>query len=265
MTNGIDTTFDRMATVSLDDLNAEAALLTRTDRKYVITADELDVVLAGVPALRVLEIDGRRSSRYESTYLDTVELDSWSASARGRRHRWKVRTRAYADTGECWLEVKTRGYRGVTVKERVLHAHSDRLNICDGSGDWVRERLRAAGVEGIDPQDLVATLDTRYLRTTLLLPDGAGRATVDRELRWNSGHGALQVGDVLVVETKSGSPLPGPLDRRLWELGHRPTRISKYGTGLALLTPNLQRNRWHRVTSRLLDQHVHLPEAAAAS
>ena len=67
----------------------------------------------------------------------------------------------------------------------------------------------------------------------------AGRATIDRDLSWVSGHGTAEVGDVLVVETKSGTARPGPLDRRLWGLGHRPVRISKYGTGLALLTPDL--------------------------
>jgi hypothetical protein len=107
-------------------------------------------------------------------------------------------------------------------------------------------------VHHVDPAGLVATLHTSYRRTTLLLDASAGRATIDRDLRWVSSHGAAEVGDVLVVETKSVTARPGPLDRRLWELGHRPTRISKYGTGLALLTPELAGNRWHRVTSRHL-------------
>jgi hypothetical protein len=110
----------------------------------------------------------------------------------------------------------------------------------------------------------VATLHTSYLRTTLLLDAHAGRATIDRDLRWVSPHGTAEVGEVLVVETKSGSTRPGPLDRRLWELGHRPVRISKYGTGLALLTPDLQRNRWHRVTSRHLADHLTLREGVLA-
>jgi hypothetical protein len=245
---------DHLPTVSLDELNAAAELLTRVDRKYVIPAGDLDAVLTGLyptgrAGLRVLEIDGRRESRYESTYLDTVDLDSWTSAAHQRRRRWKVRTRTYADTGERWLEVKTRGTRGTTVKERLPHDGSD---VTGPAAEWVRDRLAAAYVPDVDPSGLVATLHTAYRRTTLMLPADGGRATVDRDLRWVSGHGSAEVGDVLVVETKSGSRRPGPLDRRLWELGHRPVRISKYGTGLALLTPDLQRNRWHRVTSRHL-------------
>jgi hypothetical protein len=255
------TGLDRLPAVSLAELNAEAALLARVDRKYVVPAGDLDALVAGVPGLRVLEIDGRRASRYESTYLDTVGLDSWTTSAQARRRRWKVRTRVYADTGERWLEVKTRGRRGATVKERLPHDDAAGTAPADG---WVRDRLVAARVHGVDPADLVATLHTSYRRTTLLLPDGAGRVTLDRHLRWATAHGTAEVGDLLVVETKSASAGPGPLDRRLWELGHRPTRLSKYGTGLALLTPDLPGNRWHRVTSRHLAGHLTVrPEVAA--
>ena len=255
---------DHLTAVSLDELNAEAALLTRVDRKYVIATAELDAVLTGIAGMRVLEIDGRRASRYESTYLDTVDLDSWTASAHRRRRRWKVRTRVYADTGACWLEVKTRGRRGETVKERLPHPSADRLEVPAAAGDWVRDRLGAAHVHDVDPGGLVPTLHTSYVRTTLLLDARAGRATIDRDLRWVSGHGTAEVGDVLVVETKSGTTRPGQLDRRLWQLGHRPIRISKYGTGLALLTPDLQLNRWHRVTSRHLADHLTLREGVLA-
>jgi hypothetical protein len=248
-------------TVSLDELNAAAELLTRVDRKYVIPAGELDAVVTGIDGLRVLEVDGRRESRYESTYLDTVDLDSWTGAAHQRRRRWKVRTRTYADTGERWLEVKTRGPRGTTVKERLPH---DGTDVTGPAAEWVRDRLAAAYVRDVDPSGLVATLHTGYRRTTLMLPADGGRATVDRDLHWVSGHGSAEVGDVLVVETKAGSHRPGPLDRRLWELGHRPVRISKYGTGLALLTPDLQRNRWHRVTARHLADHLTLHEGALA-
>lgn len=247
-----------LPSVGLAELDATAALLTRTDRKYVVAADELDVIVTGLhppgtAGLRVLEIDGRRTSRYESTYLDTVGLDSWAAAAHRRRRRWKVRTRTYADTGERWLEVKTRGPRGTTVKERLPHDGSEITGPVDA---WVRDRLAAAHVRDVDPAGLVETLHTSYRRTTLLLPGDAGRATVDRDLRWVSGHGTAAVGDVLVIETKSATPRPGPLDRRLWELGHRPVRISKYGAGLALLTPGLPRNRWHRVVSGLDQEEI---------
>ena len=256
------TTVAELPAVSLAELDATAGLLTRVDRKYVVPAVDLDALLLADPGARVLEIEGRRSLRYESTYLDTVDLDSWIGAAHRRRRRWKVRTRWYADTGQRWLEVKTRGPRGTTVKERIPH-DQDPDEVPAGSASWVRERFAAAHIDAVDPLGLVATLRTDYRRTTLLLADGRGRVTLDSDLTWTSAHGAVGVKDLLVVETKSATPAPGQLDRRLWSLGHRPVRISKYGTGLALLTPDLQRNRWHRVTSRHLVPHLTLISTGA--
>lgn len=253
-----------LPTVGLDDLNAAAAMLVRTDRKYLLPLRDLAATVTGVPGLRVLEIDGRRSARYESTYLDTTDLASWSASAHPRRRRWKVRTRVYADTGECWLEVKSRGSRGVTVKDRLPYDAARRGEVGPDAAAWVADRLAAAGAGGVDPRDLVPTLHTGYRRATLLLPDGAGRATVDAGLTWTTASGRARVGPVLVVETKSPPGGAGVLDRRLWSLGHRPVRISKYGTGLALLTPELPGNRWHRVTARHLADGLVLTTGDAA-
>ena len=55
----------------------------------------------------------------------------------------------------------------------------------------------------------------------------------------------------VVLETKSGSAA-GPLDRHLWAHGIRPSRISKFATGMAALRPELPANRWHRTLRRSL-------------
>ncbi|OUE09106.1 hypothetical protein CMsap09_09190 [Clavibacter michiganensis] len=52
-----------------------------------------------------------------------------------------------------------------------------------------------------------------------------------------------------IVETKSGSR-PSAVDRLLWSHGHRPSTISKYGTGLAALRDDLPSNKWNRVLRR---------------
>lgn len=49
----------------------------------------------------------------------------------------------------------------------------------------------------------------------------------------------------MLLESKTAGR-PAPVDLLLWRLGHRPTAISKYCVGLALLNPNLPANRWNR-------------------
>jgi hypothetical protein len=250
--------------IGLDELVASAALLTRVDRKYVLAVDDATAVLdalARTGGARVLEIDGARQFGYESVYFDTPELASFRLTATRRRRRFKVRTRTYLDSGQSFLEVKTRAARGTTLKQRAEHAGCPTA-LGPGAG-FVARTLAAEGVPAADRLALEPGLVSRYRRTTLHLPgpDGGARATVDTGLAWEldvDGAGqagravTLAVPHLVVVETKGGST-PSALDRLLWRHGHRPERISKYGTGLALLRPDLPDGPWRRVIRRHLD------------
>ncbi|GAA3193743.1 polyphosphate polymerase domain-containing protein [Dactylosporangium siamense] len=233
--------------IGLDELVAQAALLTRVDRKYLLPADRLPRVLRGLAGTaRVLDIDGRRRFGYRSDYFDTPGLDSYLAAAHRRRRRCKVRVRTYLDTGGRYVEVKTRGPRGTTVKERIRYR---------GGID----HLSAGALDGIhvpwEPELLRPVLITRYERTTLYLPASGGRVTVDAALSWHLDDGTtLRAPDRVIVETKAAGGAC-EADRLLWSFGHRPCSVSKYGTGLAALRPDLPANRWRSTLRR------HFPSA----
>ena len=113
--------------ISLEDLNAKAAMQTRVDRKYIVDGLYAAAVLSNLPAeASVLEIEGERDFAYDSVYFDTENLDSYRLAATGRRNRYKIRTRSYLDTGDTFLEVKTEGARALTVKERIPYPSADR-------------------------------------------------------------------------------------------------------------------------------------------
>jgi hypothetical protein len=116
--------------VELPELLARAALHDRVDRTYLLPEGALDPILAVLqPDARMLQIDGRRRFDYESVYFDTPDLACYTLAARRRRRRFKIRTRTYLDSAECWLEVKTRDRRGRTVKQRQPHeARPDELD-----------------------------------------------------------------------------------------------------------------------------------------
>ena len=122
MTPDYHATLAALPTLTLDELVATAAMQTRIDRKYLLPRAALAEVVAAVATeAAILDIDGQRAFGYRSVYLDTPDLDSYFAAGRGRRRRFKVRTRSYLDTGTTWLEIKTRGPRGTTAKERTAH------------------------------------------------------------------------------------------------------------------------------------------------
>ncbi|MFT4215195.1 MAG: polyphosphate polymerase domain-containing protein [Microbacterium sp.] len=251
---GILSPLDDLAVVDLEQLNAAAELQTRVDRKYLLPKAELPGILAELPAeTRVLEVSGERALRYASQYFDTPQLDSYFGAARGRRRRFKVRARTYVDSGGSFLEVKTRGGRSATVKERVP-VIGDELD--DEAVAYASELLSDAGIpEATDlAASLLPMLVTRYRRTTLLLPGTerheASRGTIDTELMWIDADGkVLQLPESVIVETKSGQRA-GALDRALWRAGHRPATVSKYGTGMAALHPDLPAHKWNRVLNR---------------
>ncbi|WP_243858938.1 polyphosphate polymerase domain-containing protein [Actinomyces sp. ZJ308] len=272
---------EHLATTTLTELNSAAGLLTRVDRKYLVPlACAQDLVDGLAPHAQVLAIDERRRFSYASAYFDTPELDAFMLTARKRRRRFKVRTRTYLDSGLCFLEVKTRGARGTTVKRRMGYQADDASRLTGPGRAFVAACLASTGVTGSAAAHEVAAalrpvLATTYQRTTLHLPHAEARATIDTALSWRrlgpvppAGPQALHpahlaaaindgepvaVADIAVVETKNPAT-PSPADRALWDAGYRPTRISKYATGMALLHPELPANRWYRtLTHELAD------------
>jgi VTC domain-containing protein len=224
-----------MAPVGLAELEERAALCSRVDRKYLMPETSAMTVVAGLDA-RVLEIDGVRRFTYESLYFDTPELVSYLRTAYRRRHRFKIRTRTYVDSGATWLEVKVPGPRGSTIKYREPHESVEAGRAFVGD---VFARHDLGNFDNLNP-----VLRTAYRRVTLLLRDS--RVTVDTGLRWHDGDRELRLPGMAIVETKTGSAA-SPADRRLWQCGHRPLAISKYATGLAALRTDLPAAPWRRV------------------
>ena len=282
---------NHLTTTTLAELNSAAGLLTRVDRKYLVPLTCAQNLVDGLaPHARVLAIDERRRFSYTSTYFDTPGLEAFMLAARKRRRRFKVRTRTYLDSGLCFLEVKTCGARGSTVKRRMGYYADDASRLTGPGRAFVAACLAGAGVTGSAAAREVAAalrpvLTTTYERTTLHLPRAEARATIDTALTWRrlgpaapAGSSAgtivgvpmspqalrpahlaaainegepVSVADIAVVETKNPAT-PSPADRALWEAGCRPTRISKYATGMALLHPELPANRWYRTLTHEL-------------
>jgi len=236
-----------LAPIDLDELVAAGNLQTRVDRKYVVPAVDLPILLGGLAdRAAVLRIDQRREFNYRTVYFDSPDRVSYFAATRRRPLRFKVRTRTYLDSGACWLEVKTKDRRGRTVKARLPYDPAWAYRIDPDAWPWVAQ---AIGRAHPDPAEQVArllpALITQYRRATLFLPDDACRATIDTALvaAEPSGPQRLVVRRRAFVETKSGNRACA-MDRALWALGHRPLKVSKYATSLAALHPELPASKW---------------------
>jgi len=244
---------DTFEPISLVRANEIAGLQTRIDRKYLLDTTTLRELLdALAPTLRVLEIDGEQSCSYRSTYFDTDDLSLYRAAVQGRRRRYKVRSRTYGTTGPCFLEVKAKGRHGANVKSRIGYSRHDHDTITADGHDFVE-----AITGGTDlASALRPVLTTEYERSTLIDPDNRTRVTFDQRLRCTDNAGRTARLDAIVVETKSARA-PSACDQWLWQHHVRPTKISKFCTGLAATHPGLPANKWRRV----IDRHWQLASA----
>jgi hypothetical protein len=261
-----------LARTDLEAVTTEAARLVRVDRKYLLPRREAQSLidhLAGT--VRVLELEGLSSFRYASLYYDTAPAGEgalYRAAATGRRRRAKVRTRCYLDSEVAMLEVKLPTGRDENAKHRLPldWAAAQGTHAPTGAGTdptalpedpevlpFLAAQLESSRT-GLEPESLHGVLRTSYRRTTLVLPAEQSRLTLDQDLTWSSPSGARSASTpMVVVETKSG-PAPSSADHRLWRRGHRPVRISKFSTGLAVLGLSEHAaapSRWHRTLGAL--------------
>lgn len=239
--------------VGLDEVLAEAAGLTRVDRKYLVPVATAQRLMAGLSGVRVLEVGGRRHTSYRSTYVDTGDLVACRDHLQQRRRRWKVRERVYVEDGVGRLEVKVRDGSGRTVKHLAplqerpgLRSRLDRTD-----REFVAEVLGAAGHD-VDVTALRPTASVTYRRVTLADLDAGTRLTMDTGVVSRLGPGAVALDPgYLVVETK-GAARAGMADRLLVGLGCRPVRLSKYVSAAALLRPDLPDNDVRRLRGVVL-------------
>jgi hypothetical protein len=229
----------------------------RVDRKYLVPRETAQQFVDALPVeFRALEIGGRRSTGYHSTYFDTDDLATARAHIQQRRRRWKFRSRLYVEDQFCRLEVKARDGSGLTRKyfhEIQPHAHGT----VDGAAlEFLTRRLEELGFP--DVAGLAPTLEASYRRATLAAPGLALRVTVDDAVECSArGHLVALDPGYVVVETKGGV-LPGGADRLLRDLGQRPAAFSKYAASLSLIDPTIPDND----VRRLLGRQLHLRVAA---
>lgn len=226
----------RFDPVTLDEMNAKAAMMTRLDNKYVMRV--ADLVAAAGPLsgiFEMLDIGGQRLFTYETVYFDDAERRGFFHHQQGRRRRCKVRTRSYVDAGLCFVEVKLKDKRGVTVKRRIPVDPDGRHQLCEAGRAHVAGSYEALYGDVFETE-LHPVIQMSYRRMTLAARDGGERMTIDARLSFWSGNRRRSIADdVVIVETKSARG-NGLADRVLRARHLHPVgACSKYCVGMAAL------------------------------
>jgi hypothetical protein len=244
MDHRIAQSLSKFGTISLDGLNAKAAMLERLDNKYIVPADRL------LPAFErfgdlfdVLEIGGKRAFTYATDYFDDPDTQAYHDHHQGRRKRCKVRIRNYVDAGFSYLEVKLKDIRDATVKKRLKLASPTR-SLCDESLAYIDACHNEMYGTPLG-RHLLPVIGMEYERITLVAREGGERMTIDTRLAFRAANAERGAGpDMFVLETKSARG-NGIADKILRAEHLHPTKnCSKYCIGMATLGLVERHNRF---------------------
>jgi hypothetical protein len=232
---------DALRPVSLEEIVEHAALMHRTDRKYIAPLDTVRALVHDLADThRVLQIDGRHHTTYRTLYWDTAGFEAARSHVQKRRRRWKVRSRLYVEDGLCRIEVKTKDNRGDT-KKVMGPSDPERYGYLGGEeAEFVAHHL--ASHPEVDVSALVPAAEVCYTRSTLADLQSGTRVTIDWKLVCH-----LETGDVwmddnyALIETK-GPSTPGVADRALNRLGTRPRSFSKYVAAASTMNTGIADN-----------------------
>lgn len=212
-------------------------LMNRTDTKFVTSKSVL---------LRLLEmaeekyyaqqIDDKRISEYRTVYWDTDEYFFYTEHHNGRAPRQKVRVRTYMDSGENYIEIKTKNNHKRTKKKRITIP--DYMRPGEDASVFVEE-LTGRSLTTLHP-----ALQNHFERITLVNYDKTERLTIDFNVDFHNFDTNLDsgTGDLVIVELKRDGNVFSPILEILRDLRIEPSGFSKYCIGSALTNPGLKQN-----------------------
>ncbi len=219
--------------VSLEEMNS-VSLMNRVDSKYLTDTLVLSGILvdAHERGYRVFTQKGVRLHGYDSIYYDTPDLGMFTDHRRGKVNRQKIRTRRYAETGQCFLEVKRKNNHGRTKKERMVLEEGQ---FGDFRGDrkaveWLSEKT------DYDADSLSLSLETEFNRITLVNKALTERITIDVDVRFHNFRTGSDsaLAQAVIIELKQDGRLHSEMREILLRHRVKPVRVSKYCMGVVL-------------------------------
>ncbi len=223
------------SSVSLKEINS-AALLKRTDTKFVIYKEDLVPVLEEINKdYKVLEINKDRVMTYNSLYFDTKNNKFYNDHHNGKVKRIKIRMRKYVESNRCFLEIKQKDGLGRTNKTRTAISDFE-INPSAASTDFIRKTT-------LRDYDLIPAVWIQFNRFTLVNRIGKERVTVDLNLSFNINGSKKAYENIVIIEVKQERyNRDSSIVRTLRKYRSFPYGISKYCIGMISLYADFKYN-----------------------
>lgn len=213
-------------------------LMNRTDTKFIFNISYYDTVMKEIMQhYRVLEIEGKRISRYETLYYDTSRYELYYKHHQGKLNRYKIRHRTYVESNIGFLEVKFKNNKGRTIKTRISQKDVP-FTWQDESEKFLSQMLP------FQPQTLVPVIWINYSRLTLVNRHSAERLTIDLGLEFKKNDQNQKLDRLVIAEVKQEKRKPSPFMQVMKKYHIREGSISKYCMGIAFTCNEVKKNNF---------------------
>ena len=233
--NEIEDIITQFDPVGLEEAES-VQLFNRVDQKYIFHAAQLEGLLGSLKSeYDILAVNGYRNQPYRSLYFDTAEHAMYYAHHNGHLNRYKIRFREYRSSRLVFLEIKFKSNQDRTIKKRqAAQAIAEQFGSPEGNF-LASNTIYAPGV-------LLPQVWTNFNRITLIHKNRKERLTLDTELEWIHRDMRIALSSLVIIEVKRQRLTHFPVGRMLQQAGYRPTGISKYSIGSAMLNRALRTN-----------------------
>ncbi len=213
-------------------------LMNRTDTKFTFNLNQFEKILEDISEhYRVLEVDGKRISRYKTLYYDTEKFNLYTKHHNGELNRYKIRHRTYVESKIGFLEVKFKNNKGRTVKNRIKK--SDVPVGWEGEAETFLNTMLP-----FEPQTLVPTLWVNYSRLTLVNKTDTERLTIDLDLEFVKDKITKNLSSLVIAEVKQEKRKSSPFIKVMKKFHIREGSISKYCMGIVLTCTGVKKNNF---------------------
>jgi hypothetical protein len=213
-------------------------LMNRTDTKFIFNISHYQKIMSEIKDYyRVLEVDGKRISRYETLYYDTSRFDLYNKHHQGKLNRYKIRHRTYVESNIGFLEVKFKNNKGRTIKTRISQK--------DVPVTWGSEsELFLNKMLPFQPHTLQPVIWINYSRLTLVNKLSAERLTIDLGLEFKKNGMSQKLDRLVIAEVKQEKRRASPFMTVMKKYHIREGSISKYCMGIAFTCNEVKKNNF---------------------
>lgn len=232
----IDELLQEFDPISLQEAE-EFKLLKRKESKYILNYDQFMVLLKHCTSeFKALTIRNKKLHAYQTFYYDDAKLSSYHDHQKGKPNRYKVRIRSYLASQLSFLEIKQKMSNGLKLKKREAMSFNEK--------ELKENQLLFLSKELGEVAGLSNVITNQYQRINLVNNQRKERLTFDLGVTFSIPGHSISIEPMVIMELKEELQSVSSMVKIFKSLNIRPVSFSKYCIGMALLYPELKKNRF---------------------